>query len=357
MTMDTPLTGCGPGCLPRVRPRVAGPVRVARFAGVAATVAAGVPLAVAMPLLTGRARTRAVRGWFRLLLRAAGVRLVVNGPGAGTVWTNERSDEGAERGGKTVPLGPGARASEASAEKQSPGARASEASAEKQSPAAGAEGPGTLGSLVAANHISWLDIAAVLAHEPMRVVAKSEVRRWPVVGLLAARAGTLFIERTRLRRLPATVGEIAAALRVGQNVLVFPEGTTWCGRTRGRLYPATFQAAIDADASVQPLSLRYRLADGTPTTIAAFLGTDTLPASVWRVAATRGLVVEVEAAPILPARGATRRGLAAATATAWSARATAGGWAGQGSTQLHAPGRTVHVRRRTGPDMSPSAFT
>jgi 1-acyl-sn-glycerol-3-phosphate acyltransferase len=298
--MYAPVTGCGPGCLPRLEPRVAGPVRVARVAGVVATVAAGIPLALAMPLLTGRARTRAVRGWFRTLLRAAGVRLVVNGPGGGIK---------------------------------------------------------AHGTLVAANHISWLDIAAVLALEPMRVVAKSEVRRWPVVGLLAARAGTLFIERARLRRLPAAVVEIAAALRAGQNVLVFPEGTTWCGRTRGRLYPATFQAAIDADASVHPLSLRYRLADGTPTTVAAFLGADTLPASLWRVAATRGLVVEVEPAAVLPAGGATRRSLAAATATAWAAPETTTAWAGQGSTQLHAPGRTVQVRRRTGPEMSPSAFT
>jgi 1-acyl-sn-glycerol-3-phosphate acyltransferase len=338
MTTYPPVTGCGPGCLPRHGPRVAGPVRMARVAGVAATVAAGVPLALAMPLLTGRARARAVRGWFRILLRAAGVRLVVNGPRAGVVWTDERSDEGAERGGKTAPSGPGARASEVSATKQ-------RASATKH------------GRLVVANHISWLDICAVLALEPMRVVAKSEVRRWPVVGLLAARAGTLFIERARLRRLPATVADIATALRAGQNVLVFPEGTTWCGRTRGRLYPATFQAAIDADAPVYPLSLRYRLADGTPTTVAAFLGADTLPASLWRVAATRGLVVEVEPAPALPARGATRRDLAAATANAWAGPATATALPDQGSTQLHAPGRTVQVRRRTGPVMSPSAFT
>jgi 1-acyl-sn-glycerol-3-phosphate acyltransferase len=344
MTMYAPVTGCGPGCLPRLGPRVSGPVRVARVAGVAATVAAGIPLALAMPMLTARARARAVRGWFRILLRAAGVRLVANGPGhaAGAAWTEERrersdwSDEGRRRG-----KGRGARASEASAENQ-------EASATKQ------------GALVAANHISWLDIAAVLALEPMRVVAKSEVRRWPVVGLLAARAGTLFIERGRLRRLPATVAEIAAALRAGQHVLVFPEGTTWCGRTRGRLYPATFQAAIDAEAAVRPLVLRYRLADGTPTTVAAFLGPDTLPASLWRVAATRGLVVEVDPAPAMPAGGATRRGLAAATAAAWAAQAAgqaAVAWAGEGSTQFHAPGRTVQVRRRTGPEMSPSAFT
>jgi deoxyribonuclease IV len=42
-------------------------------------------------------------------------------PGAGVAWTDERSDEGAERGGKATPLGSGTRASGASAEKLSPG--------------------------------------------------------------------------------------------------------------------------------------------------------------------------------------------------------------------------------------------
>ena len=52
----------------------------------------------------------------------------IGGPEPGTVWTEERSDEGAQRQGKTVPLGRRARASGASAEGH--GARASGASAE-----------------------------------------------------------------------------------------------------------------------------------------------------------------------------------------------------------------------------------
>jgi 1-acyl-sn-glycerol-3-phosphate acyltransferase len=279
---------------------VAWPVRVARVGAVVATVAAGVPLALAMPLLTTRGRSAAVRGWFRILLRATGVRLAL---------------------------------------------------------ADGLGRSGPAGALVAANHISWLDVCAVLAVEPMRVVAKSEVRGWPVVGLLAARTGTLFIHRARLRRLPAAVAEIAAALRAGQNVLVFPEGTTWCGRTRGRLYPATFQAAVDADAVIRPVSLRYRLADGTPTTVAAFLGADSLPASLLRVTATRGLVVEVAAGAVVPARGATRRELARLTAAALAEPAPAeSAPADQGSTHRQAPGRITQVRPRIGPETSPSAL-
>ena len=187
-------------------------------------------------MLPASGRAWSVRLWFRTLLRAAGVRLV---------RTND---------------------------------------------ARLAVRPAITGTLVAANHVSWLDVPAVLAVEPMRVLAKRDVRRWPVIGLLAAAGGSIFLDRDRLRTLPATVAEVAGALGRGESVMVFPEGTTRCGRVQGRFYPAMFQAAIDAGASVRPVGLRYRLADGTPTTVAAFVGADTLFASVRRIVATRGLV-------------------------------------------------------------------
>ena len=242
----SPTSACGRGCLPKAGtvPLVAWPVRVLRLMALIVVLLGGVGVALATPVLSRAARARAKRGWFRAMLRASGVRMRVVGGG----------------------------------------------------PPAG----GPTGTLVTANHVSWLDIPAVLAVEPARVVAKSDVRGWPVIGLLAARGGTLFIDRNRLRRLPSTVAAIAGVLRDGQNVLVFPEGSTWCGRTQGRFYPAAFQAAIDAGAPVRPVALRYRLADGSLTTAAAFVGDDTLIASVMRVVATRGLVVELVSGDHVP---------------------------------------------------------
>ncbi len=260
MTAYAPSSPCGRGCLPRpgTVPPVRWPLRAARLTLVIALLGAALVVAVSLPLLTTDGRARVVRGWFQTLLLACGVRLDVRG----------------ERLLST--------------------------------------GDARIGTLIASNHVSWLDIAALLAVEPVRVLAKSDVRAWPVVGMLAARAGTLFIDRRRLRRLPATVAEIAAALRGGRSVLVFPEGSTWCGRTRGRFHPATLQAAIDSGAVVRPVLLRYRLADHSPTTAAAFVGDDSLLASVRRVVATRGLVAEVRIGPVLSPSGATRRSLATA---------------------------------------------
>ncbi len=168
------------------------------------------------------------------------------------------------------------------------------------------------GALVVANHVSWLDVLVLLAYVPARLLAKREVRSWPVIGSIAAVAGTVFIDRNRPRALPRTVGDVAGALRAGAVVAVFPEGTTWCGQVSGRFRPAMFQATVDAGTPVAPVTLRFRWADGPGTTIAAFLGEDTLLASVRRVVTARGLQVAVQAHPALhPTPGASRRALAA----------------------------------------------
>ncbi|MFH8240556.1 lysophospholipid acyltransferase family protein [Streptomyces sp. NPDC018321] len=169
------------------------------------------------------------------------------------------------------------------------------------------------GLLLVANHVSWLDIPLLAAVRPARMLAKSEVRRWPVAGPLAARAGVLFLERDRLRALPGTVAVLARALRAGAAVAVFPEGSTWCGRARGRFRRAVFQAALDAGAPVQPVRISYWSGERSVGTAAAFVGEDTLLASLWRVAAARGLTAEVEVRPLLPpGRHHDRRALAAA---------------------------------------------
>ncbi|MFI8089847.1 lysophospholipid acyltransferase family protein [Streptomyces sp. NPDC086080] len=171
--------------------------------------------------------------------------------------------------------------------------------------------PPTGGLLLVANHISWLDIPLLAAVRPARMLAKSEIRRWPVAGALVARAGVLFIDRDRLRALPGTVATLAGILRGGAAVAVFPEGSTWCGRAGGHFRRAVFQAALDAGVPVQPVRIRYRDPRGGPATAPAFVGDDTLLASVWRVASARGVIAEIEVRPpVPPGRHTDRRALA-----------------------------------------------
>ncbi|MEU6533247.1 lysophospholipid acyltransferase family protein [Streptomyces sp. NPDC046928] len=172
------------------------------------------------------------------------------------------------------------------------------------------------GVLIVARHVSWLDIPLLAAVRPARMLAKSEIRSWPVAGRLAALGGVLFIDRDRIRALPGTVARIAGELRCGDAVAVFPEGSTWCGRAGGPFRRAAFQAALDADVPVLPVRLRYRGAGGPPATLPAFVGDDTLLGSVWRVVRARGLSAEVEVrAPLVPGPTTDRRALAVAAET------------------------------------------
>ena len=173
------------------------------------------------------------------------------------------------------------------------------------------------GTLVVANHISWIDVLALLALTPARLVAKKEVADWPLVGMLARRAGTLFLDRAGLRELPGTVSTLASTLREGECVAVFPEGTTWCGAAAGRFHHAVFQAAVDAGASVLPIAITFRLADGSPARTAAFVGAQTLLNSILRVLRTPGLSCELTVLPVL-APGEDRRTLARAAERAIS---------------------------------------
>lgn len=167
--------------------------------------------------------------------------------------------------------------------------------------------PGAPGTLIVANHISWLDVIALLAVEPATVLAKREIAGWPVIGPMVRRAGTRFIVRESLRQLPETVGALTALLRAGHSVLVFPEGVTRCSGTDGRFRRATFQAAIDAGAPVRPVTIGYTQ-HGAPSTVAAFVGEDGFGATLRRVFAAGGLTVQVRAhAPVIPVPGVDDR--------------------------------------------------
>ena len=165
--------------------------------------------------------------------------------------------------------------------------------------------------LIVANHVSWLDILVVHAFCPQaRFVSKAAVRHWPVIGRLTEAAGTLFIERESKRDALRVVHHMAEALRAGDTLAVFPEGTTSDGQSVLPFHANLLQAAIAAAAPVQPLALRYADAAGCPSRAAAYIGTTTLVQSVWWVVRARALRVQVERLPLLAPALTERRVLA-----------------------------------------------
>ncbi|MBM7772716.1 1-acyl-sn-glycerol-3-phosphate acyltransferase [Actinokineospora baliensis] len=257
-----PTSPCGTSCLTDGEPTVGRARAALRLSGAIAVLLVAALSVPVMPVIGRAGRELLAKRIFRAVLRSFGVRLVVRGA--------EALRAGSSRG-----------------------------------------------ALVATNHISWLDIAAINAVRPMRALAKVDIRSWPVLGRVVAAAGTLFVDRERLRSLPATVAELASSLRSGSLVYVCPEGTTWCGQGMGKFRPALFQAAIDGGVPVRPIALRFHLADGRETTTPAFIGTETIVDSVRRVARLRGLVLELTVLDELaPGRAANRKELAALTEAA-----------------------------------------
>jgi 1-acyl-sn-glycerol-3-phosphate acyltransferase len=214
------------------------------------------------------------------------------------------------------------------------------------------------GVLIAANHISWLDPLLLAAVLPGRNLAKSEIRRWPVLGGLAARGGTLFVEREGPRALPAMVRTLAEALREGSRVVVFPEATTRCGREQGPFAPAVFQAALDAGAGVRPAHIAYRTSEGRFSGAPAFVGDDTLAASLWRVVRAGGLTADLTLLPPIAAgrhtagRHTGRRSLAEAARAAVASAQTA-----VASESANLPPSSVHQCVSSMPEEASSART
>lgn len=166
-------------------------------------------------------------------------------------------------------------------------------------------------TLLIANHVSWLDIAALHAAVPhARFVAKADIHRWPLLGWLVAGAGTLFIERERKRDALRVVHTMAEALRDGGTVAVFPEGTTGRGPEPLPFHANLLQAAIATATPIQPAVLRYHQPGQRFSAAAEFIGDTTLVQSVWRVATARGLAVDVDLLLSQATAHADRRALA-----------------------------------------------
>jgi len=167
-----------------------------------------------------------------------------------------------------------------------------------------------VGHLVVANHVSWLDIAAVHAVLPQaRFVSKADVKHWPIVGALVEGAGTLFIERASKRDALRVVHQTAAALQAGDCVAVFPEGTTGAGPELLPFHANLLQAAVSIEARVLPVVLRWHEPGQRFSTAARFIGDTTLAQSLWAIASARGLGIDVQILPSVATAGLDRRAL------------------------------------------------
>lgn len=172
------------------------------------------------------------------------------------------------------------------------------------------------GSLLVANHVSWLDIFVINAVLPSAFVSKEEVRHWPLIGWLAAANDTVFLRRGSRGHARLINREIADLLAAGKHVAVFPEGTTTDGTHLLHFHAALLQPALAAGRPVVPVALSYWEPDGSRSLAPRYDGNISLGQCLRAILSRRRLVARLTAMPALGQNGEDRRQVAAAARAA-----------------------------------------
>lgn len=137
--------------------------------------------------------------------------------------------------------------------------------------------------LLTSNHISWVDIFVIQSLHPVRFVSKAEVRHWPLFGWLAAKTGTLFLDRTSHRQTLAIGQAMMHAMAQGDDVGLFPESTTSSGEDVLPFKTSLFQEPLKQQITLLPVALRYPTPAGSKESDYPFIGDMTFAESLKRI--------------------------------------------------------------------------
>ena len=168
------------------------------------------------------------------------------------------------------------------------------------------------GAMIAANHVSWLDIFLISSVRPTYFIAKDDMLEWGMVGWIAEAAGTLFIRKNEWRDTARISETVRTALEQGQCVGLFPEGVTTEGDTLLKFHSSLFQPAVANDAHVHPAAIRYERADGSLCREVSFRGERTFMESLTLIIDEPALVARISFAAPVETAGTHRREVAAA---------------------------------------------
>jgi 1-acyl-sn-glycerol-3-phosphate acyltransferase len=124
--------------------------------------------------------------------------------------------------------------------------------------------------LLVSNHVSWADILVIGSVAPLAFVSKSEIAKWPLVGVTAKLQRTVFVDRGKRHQTGDAIAEIVSRLASGTTIVLFAEGTSSDGNHvlpfRSALVGAVKEAGSRSEAGiiVQPMSICYTRINGVP---------------------------------------------------------------------------------------------
>jgi 1-acyl-sn-glycerol-3-phosphate acyltransferase len=169
--------------------------------------------------------------------------------------------------------------------------------------------------LIAANHISWLDILALHTHCAMGFVGKAEIEQWPVFRFIARTGGTIFHQRGNHDSAADVSSMMVQRLQKGRRVAIFPEGGILPGTGIRVFHARMFRAAVDVECPVQPVMVRY-LTKGHRDDDILFREGESMLANFTRLLARPGAVADIHFLPVIDSKGKPRRALADAARAA-----------------------------------------
>jgi 1-acyl-sn-glycerol-3-phosphate acyltransferase len=163
--------------------------------------------------------------------------------------------------------------------------------------------------LFVANHTSWIDIELLHSQRAACFVAKAEIAGWPLVGRLAANAGTIFHRRRSNPSLAPLMQAMVERRRAGRSVAVFPEGGSGYNGVLKVFHARIFQAALEAEVPVQPVALRFAR-DGKRLVDAGFREDESFVGNFLRMLGGPPMDAEVHFLPVVPVSSEGRRRMA-----------------------------------------------
>lgn len=163
--------------------------------------------------------------------------------------------------------------------------------------------------LIAANHISWLDILVLHSACAMGFVGKAEIESWPIFRSIARVGGTIFHQRGSHDSAAGVSSLMEQRLRQGRAVTIFPEGGIKPGSPIRVFHARMFRPAVDVGCPVQPAMIRY-MRNGQIDEEVAFRVGESMLMNLCRQLARPKTVAEVHFLPVISATDQPRRALA-----------------------------------------------
>jgi len=118
------------------------------------------------------------------------------------------------------------------------------------------------GTVVVANHLSFMDIMLLTSVVKSTFVSTVEVQQIPFIGQLVELSGALFIERRNRENLRKEVDSVKESLKGGINMSFFPEAKSTNGDELHRFRRPFFAPATERNMDIQTVAINYETLNG-----------------------------------------------------------------------------------------------